>query len=207
MRFPFWIALFALACIAVPARAYELHEPHLVDPAYTQCLTDKECAIVEPACSAPITVNQRHFIQVDIWFKHLSRNIQCPSLTSLPKVVKKQCVKHRCTLELSQPEPPKPDAPKPAPPEGAMAKDPHYCDKNEDCTVVLGDCCEKNFVNTVSAPDLQAQITANERLATCFFADHRHVKNLRCENHQCTADLEVPSELPDPTHHSKDCAP
>ena len=185
------IALGAILALAAPARAGG--PPLLADPAYTACHTDEECKIIEPPCSAPITVNLRHYAAVDLWFQQNRQKSQC--MINLPRVIKKACVRNRCTLELTQPLPP--DTSK-------QAQDPHYCDKNEECTVVLGDCCVKNFVNATSAPQMESQIRANERFATCFYPDRRRVKNLRCENHQCTADLEVPSELPDPTHRTKD---
>lgn len=193
-------AIAAIACLwaaAMPASAFQYYQPNLSDPAYTACKTDNECMVITPACSAPITVNRRHFTEASIWFRHISQYKDCPTSMELPKVISKQCVKNRCTIETTQPEPPKPDNSK-------QAKDPHYCDTDDECTVVLGDCCVKNFVNTKNAPEMRAQIKYNERLATCFYPDRRHVKNLRCENHQCTADLEVPSEMRDLTHHSKD---
>jgi hypothetical protein len=199
-----FLSLIALCICAATARAYQYPTPLLADPAYTQCHKDTDCKVVHPACSAPITVNRRHFDQVDLWARRTARHQSCPALTALPKVVSNKCVKQRCTLELIQPAPP---APGPAVPPPAVVNKPadmHFCEKDADCTVVLGDCCVKNFVNTASAPDLAADIKEHERLATCFFPDRRHVKNLRCENHQCTADLEVPNEMPDPTHSTKD---
>ena len=189
--------LFCLCAAIGAARAFNYFQPNMADPIYTQCKTDDECLVIHPACSAPITVNRRHFQVVYTWYRHISQYKNCPEDMDLPKVTKKQCLKNRCTLEMTQPEPPKPDTSK-------QALDPHYCDTTEECTVVLGDCCVKNFVNTKSAPHMQAEIKAKENLATCFFPDRRHVKNLRCENHLCTAELEVPSELRDLSHRSKD---
>jgi hypothetical protein len=198
-RTAFFILLFGLTSASVILQANAAHaprKPELTDPSYTSCRMREECLVVRPPCSAPITVNVAHFEEVHRWFEYLRPFHTCADWIPLPDVKTNSCIKNRCTLELTEPKAPEPD-------NSPQAKDEHYCDKDRDCTVVLGDCCVKNFVNTKNADRLRAEIRDKALLATCFYPDRRHVKNLRCEEHKCTADLEVPLELPDPTHMSK----
>ena len=195
----------AAACImlilaAMPALAShrgQQSQPKLADPAYTACKTDKECLVVRPACSAPIAINAGRYEEVNRWFEHIRPLQKCADWLPFIEVKKKACIKNRCALELEAAKPPEPD-------NSPQAKDPTYCETDSECTVVLGDCCVKNFVNTKNAPRMRAEIKAKEHLANCFYPDRRHVQNLRCESHKCTAELEVPSQLPDPTHSLKD---
>ncbi|TAL31160.1 MAG: hypothetical protein EPN97_11275 [Alphaproteobacteria bacterium] len=192
------LIMIPLAAAPAGGTRYKPHsKPNLADPSYTACKTDNECLIVRPACSAPLAVNAHRFKEVDAWFEYMRPFYKCADWLSQLDVKKKACVKNRCTVELAQAVPPEPD-------NSPQAKDPNYCDTDSECTVVLGDCCVKSFVNTKNAPRMRAEIKAKEHLANCFFPDRRHVQNLRCENHKCTAELEVPSELPDPTHSLKD---
>lgn len=191
-----------LACLALlcgmlslkPALADQ--RPNLADPGYTFCEANTDCKIIHPRCSAPITVNQRHYIETDMWFRHEDQYKSCDDSLALPEVKSNSCVNHRCALELTAPVPQKPDNSK-------QAKDPTYCDKDDECAVVLGDCCEKRFYNTKNAPRIQADINYHTSPSACFFPDRRHVANLRCEKHKCTADLIVPPELDDPDHNLK----
>lgn len=192
------VLLLATAATSGSAARYTPHrQPKLADPAYTVCKEDYECLVVRPACNAPLAINIRRFEEVRAWFEYIRPLQKCADWLPYMEVKKKACVKNRCTLELEEAKPPEPD-------NTPQAKDPNYCDKDSECTVVLGDCCVKNFVNTKNAPRLRADIKAKEQLANCFYPDRRHVRNLRCEKHKCTAELEVPSELPDPTHSLKD---
>jgi hypothetical protein len=194
------ILFLLMASLPAAAARHTPRQPKLADPSYTECKADYDCLIVRPACSAPIVVNGRRYEEVHAWFEYIRPLQKCADWLPNLEVKKKACVRNRCTIEVEQAAPPVP----PEPDNSPQAKDPHYCDTDKECTVVLGDCCVKNFVNTKNAPRLRAEIKAKEHLANCFFPDRRHVQNLRCENHQCTAELEVPSELPDPTHSLKD---
>jgi hypothetical protein len=189
------LLMILLTAAGAGATRYKPHsKPDLADPAYTSCRTDDECLIVRPVCSAPLVVNARRFQEVQAWYEYMRPFYKCADWLPPLDVKKKACVRNRCTVELAQAEPDN----------SPQAKDPYYCDTDSECTVVLGDCCVKSFVNTKNAPRLRAEIKAKEHLANCFFPDRRHVQNLRCEKHKCTAELEVPSQLPDPTHSLKD---
>lgn len=189
----FLVILLTAAMPAIASRPVPQTKPDLSNPVYTACKLDNECIVLRPACSAPIAINALRYEEVSAWFEHLRPLQKCADWVPQLDVKKRACVQNRCTLEFEPAKPPEPD-------NSPQAKDPHYCEKNSECTVVLGDCCTKSFVNAKNAPRMRAEIKANEHLAKCFYPDRRRVKNLRCEENKCTADLEVPSQLPDPTH-------
>jgi hypothetical protein len=180
--YAFFFILFSLA--AAPAAA---ERPNLADPAYTVCRASTDCAIVYPPCGAPAAVNKPHERQVAAWYDHLRPHAQCAPWLKLPEAGALSCVKNRCTVALVE-------EPKDAPPE----EDRRVCESDADCVAVVewDDCCDKHFINGKYADRLRAEIEYNKRIRFCPAFDRRHVKNLRCENRQCTADLEAPLELP-----------
>ncbi len=188
---------FAAASLPAAADAPLTGRPDLTNPAYTLCQKDDECLAVSPACAAPVAVNTRYYGQVYLWYKRLSERMTCDTSLTLPRVKSEQCVQHRCTLELIKPE-----APKPA--NAKLLENPSYCDADDECRALIltDDCCVKHFVNKDSTPRMEAEIKAKAVLTTCFNFDRRHVTHLRCENHQCTGDLEVPNEAVDDSRHT-----
>jgi hypothetical protein len=183
------LALFAVF-LSGPLEASAQRGPNLADPVYNVCRSSDDCAIVRPPCGAPLGVNKPHEDEVNGWYNFLRPSTKCADWITLPEAKDVICVKNRCVVELAE-SGSSPDA-------SPYEKDPGYCEKNEDCTTVVlqEDCCVKHFVNTVQAERVRRQLFDKRYERICPSIDRRHVKDLRCENNKCTADLEVPLELP-----------
>jgi hypothetical protein len=192
-----FILLLCLGVLAFASPADARHknaqQPPNPDAPY-MCVKDQDCTVVHPPCSAPLTVNYHYRAQMEAQYDQVRHYYHCADWIELPEVKSLSCIEHRCKAVLG---PPVPDT-------SPQAKDPHYCDKDSECEVLLGPCCSKDFVNSKSAPKLRKKAAEDPAQKTCFFPDRRHVQHLRCEKHQCTADLEVPLELPDDNHSLKD---
>lgn len=175
---------------AAPALAATPKRPNLADPVYTVCRASPDCVVVHPPCGVPIAVNRPHEKEVTAWYDRLRPQMQCADWLEIPEAGAVTCVKNRCAVELLEPAAEKPA---PAPPE-----DRAWCAQDADCVTVVewDDCCNKHFINQKYADRLRAEIEYNRRIKFCPAYDRQHVKNLRCENNRCTADLEAPLELP-----------
>jgi hypothetical protein len=189
--------LVAALCIALPARASQKHHPNQPPPPNMDepylCGKDADCTIVRPPCGAPISINKRNYARVNKSYEIMRPYYKCADWIPIPEAKGVTCLQNRCKALLGEA---KPDT-------SPQAKDAHYCDEDKECQVVLGECCEKNFVNSKNAPKLRRKVEEEKTDAImCFHPDRRHVKNLRCEKHQCTADLEIPEELMDDSNHS-----
>ncbi|MDE1151574.1 MAG: hypothetical protein PW788_03470 [Micavibrio sp.] len=188
----FRLALLALALLAAQpafAAGKKLYaEPDLTDRRYYYCQRDDQCQAAKLPCGRVVVVNTPLHDDVQGWFDFIGPRYQCEQPVKQQKADKIACVKNACTAEIGYVQE--------IPADSALGKDPAYCEKTEDCAVVVGRCQAKIFVNKLLQKSMQAKYDRLRRVHSegCFWPDNRTVKNLRCEKNACIGDLEVPDQ-------------
>ncbi|MEZ0262607.1 MAG: hypothetical protein ACAH80_16500 [Alphaproteobacteria bacterium] len=148
------------------------------DPAYFACAVDSDCAAANPPCGRLKAFNRQYRREVQEWYDYVRPKSECNQTFDQLRMAP-VCEHNKCMMREMDEDHPSRDAP-------------NYCEINEQCVVLTGRCGVKITVNRWHAAETQEKIGSAEAPG-CGATDTREVTNLRCEKHQCKADVAAPT--------------
>jgi hypothetical protein len=162
--------------IAGSATAAAPKPPDWAAPELHACASDDDCASVNPPCGALLSVNRAYREEVQHWYDYVRPSFNCAVNANAARVAP-ACRHSRCAMAPLERKAPDRD-------------DPAYCEHDDQCVAVVGECGKTAAVN------VWHEAEARHRLGTPgqgVCADENPVApaNVRCEEHRCQADFPV----------------